>query len=132
MNPLTTNHICPLSISLTIGGGLLFILSLLLFFTNPSQKKYEIFASEQLIQYAKENVCTIKSNNIEEAIKSQVCNLMLDTGKNQIPKLIEKTTRQRNYLLFSVYETNLYIYNFETIGIFNQFFVIGFNSSMAR
>ncbi|BAQ62020.1 hypothetical protein GM3708_2426 [Geminocystis sp. NIES-3708] len=129
MNPLASEQRSPLSITLTIGGSLFLIFSFLLFFTNPPQKKYEQFAAEQLIKYAKENVCIAKSESIEEAVKSQVCNLMIETGKNQIPKLIEKTTRKRNYLLFSVYETNLYIYNFETIGLLNQFFVIGFNSS---
>ncbi|MBL1211172.1 DUF4359 domain-containing protein [Geminocystis sp. GBBB08] len=129
MNPLAGEQKSPLSITLSIGGSLLLICSILLFFTNPSQKKYEEFATQQLIKYAKENVCQAKSGSIEEAIKSQVCNLMLETGKNQLPKLIEKTTKNRNYVLFSIYETNLYIYNFETIGFLNQFFVIGFNSS---
>ncbi len=129
MNPLASEQGSPLSVTMTIGGSLFLIFGVLLFFTNPSQKKYEEFAAEQLIKYAKENVCIAKSENIEEAIKSQVCNLMIDTGKSQVPNLIEKTTQKRNYLLFSIYETNLYIYNFETIGILNQFFVIGFDSS---
>lgn len=130
MNPLASEQRSPLSVTLTIGGSLFLIVSIILFFTNPPQKKYEEFAAEQLIKYAKENVCLAKSENIQEAVKSQVCILMIETGKNQIPKLIEKTTQKRNYLLFSVYETNLYVYNFETIGILNQFFVIGFNSSI--
>jgi Domain of unknown function (DUF4359) len=130
MNPLASEQRSPLSVTLTLGGSLFLIVSILLFFTNPSQKKYEEFAAEQLIKYAKENVCIAKSDNIQEAVKSQVCVLIIETGKNQVPKLIEKTTQKRNYLLFSVYETNLYVYNFETIGILNQFFVIGFNSSL--
>lgn len=129
MNPLAAEQRSPLSVTLMIGGTLFLIVSILLFFTNPPQKKYEEFAAEQLIKYAKENVCLAKSDNIEETVKSQICNLMIETSKSQVPKLIEKTTQKRNYLLFSLYETNLYLYNFETIGLLNQFFVIGFNSS---
>ncbi|BAQ65861.1 DUF4359 domain-containing protein [Geminocystis sp. NIES-3709] len=126
MNPLPHEHKSPLSITLLIGGGLFLVFGCLLLFTNPSQKKYELFAAEQLVIYAKENVCQATSGNLEEAIKSQVCNLMIDTGKNQIPTLIGKTTQKRNYLLLSIYETNLYLYNFTTIGLLNQFYVIGF------
>lgn len=132
MNPLASEQKSPLSITLTITGSLLFTASFLLFFTNPPQKKYEQFAAEQLVKYAKENVCMAKSENIQEAVKSQMCNLIIDTGKHQIPKLIEKTTHQRNYVLFSIYETNLYIYNFETIALLNQFFVIGVHSSVPQ
>lgn len=126
MNPLPHEQKSPLSITLMIGGSLFLGFGLLLVFTNPNQKKYELFATEQLITYAKENVCTATSNNLEQAIKSQVCNLMINTGKSQVPTLIGKTTQRRNYLLLSIYETNLYLYNFTTIGLLNQFFVVGF------
>lgn len=96
----------------------------LLMLTNPTKSKYEKFATEQLVFYLKENVCQSNSQQLQEQIKSQMCNLMLDTGKKQVPKLIAKTTQRHNYLLLSVYETNLFIYNVETIGIFNNFYII--------
>lgn len=132
MNPLPNQEKSPLSIVFTLGGSLFLIFGFLLVFTNPSQKKYEEFATQQLVTYAKENVCKATSNNLEQAIKSQVCNLMLDTGKSQIPALISKTTQRQNYLVLSVYETNLYLYNFRTIGLLNQFFVIGFEKVYDR
>jgi hypothetical protein len=110
---------------LSICGGLFFLLGLCLFFTNPSQRKYEEFATEQLIKYARENLCQAKSGELEEAIKSQMCTLMLETGKHQVPKLIGETTQRSDYLLLSMYHTNLYIYSFEVIGVFNNFYVIG-------
>lgn len=114
---------------LTIGGIIFLILGTVLMLTNPSRKEYEKFATEELVLYLKENVCQQKSQNLEEAIKSQMCNLMVDTGKNQVPKLVDKTTLRHNYLLLSVYETDLYVYNFQTIGVFNSFYVIAANKS---
>lgn len=112
---------------LTIGGIIFLGLGAILMLTNPQQKQYEEFATEQLVLQAKEKVCQINSQSLGEAIKSQMCNLMLDTGKKQIPKIIEQTTQRYNYVLFSIYETRLYIYSVETIGVFNNFYIIGFN-----
>ena len=107
-----------------ITGGIFSIASTMLIFTNPSPSKYQEFATQELVRYAKENVCQAQSNSLEEAIKSQVCNVMIDTGRGQIPVLIEETTETRNYVLFSLYETDLYLYQFQTIGVFNEFYVI--------
>lgn len=124
MNPLyQKDNSCP-SLWLSIGGGLLIILGLGLFLTNPSQKSYEDFGTEQLVNYAREKLCQAQSAKLEEAIKSQMCTLMLETGKHQIPKIIRDTTSRHNYFFFSFYETNVYVYKFETIGIFNHFQVI--------
>lgn len=125
MNPLFLEKRNFVTVLLTITGGFFLLFGTALFFTNPDAKKYEQFATEALIKYAKENICPAKSVSLEEAIKSQVCNLMVDTGKSQIPKLIASNSQRGNYLLFSLYRTNLYIYQFETIGIFNNFYVIG-------
>lgn len=110
---------------LTISGIVFLVLGAILTLTNPSQKQYEEFATEQLVIYLKENVCKQKSANLGEALKSQICNLMVDTGKKQVPQVVAQTTDHHNYLLLSVYETQLYIYSFQTIGIFNNFYVVG-------
>lgn len=124
MNPLIHNQRSPASFLFALGSGLLLTSSLILLVTNPSSQKYEKFATEELVIYAKDNICSPNSNNLEEAIKSQVCNLMIDTGRSQIPRLIRETTNRRNYVLFSVYETDLFLYKFETLGVFNNFYII--------
>lgn len=124
MNPLFEESKYSQFLWLKLGGGFFLILSCLLLITNPGQKQYEEFASEKLVEYLRENICQARSTTLEEAIKSQMCTLMLETGKNQVPKLIRETTTRTNFALLSLYETNLYIYNIETIGVFNHFFVI--------
>ncbi len=110
---------------LTIGGFLFLVLGIVLVLTNPKPQDYEFFATKNLILYLKENVCQSQNKSLEEILKGEVCHLMVNTGEKQVPKLIATTTQRHNYLLLSVYETNLYLYNFETIGIFNEFYVIG-------
>ena len=124
MNPLIHHQRSPASFLFALGSGLVLATSLILFVTNPSSQKYEKFATEQLVLYAKENICSQDSNSLEEAIKSQVCNLMIDTGRIQMPGLIRETTQRKNYLFFSVYETDLLLYEFEILGIFNKFYII--------
>jgi hypothetical protein len=113
------------SLPWTIGGIMFLGFGLILMLTNPSKSKYEEFATQELVNYLRTNICQANSQQLQEALKSQMCNLMLDTGEKQIPKLITKTTERHNYLLLSVYETNLFVYNVETIGIFNNFYIIG-------
>jgi len=125
MNPLFLEEKKFVTVLLSLTGGFFLVVGGILMFTNPNSIKYEKFATEELVKYAKENICPAKSANLEEAIKSQVCNVLIDTGKNKIPKLIASNTLRGNYLLFSIYRTNLYLYQFETIGIFNNFYVIG-------
>jgi hypothetical protein len=109
-------------------GGIVFLaLGTLFVLTNPGQKQYEEFATETLVTYLRDNVCQQNSQSLEEALKSNMCYMMLNTGKGQIPKIIESTTKRHNYLLLSVYETNLYLYRVETIGVFNHFVIMSFD-----
>ncbi len=124
MNPLPPNQHNSTSLLITFSSGLVVITSVVLLFTNPSERRYEEFATEQLVIYAKENICSANSGNLEQAIKSQVCNLMIDTGRNKIPELITEKSQRKNYLLFSIYETDLFLYEFQTIGIFNSFYIL--------
>lgn len=124
MNPLFLEERKFPRILLAVSGGFFLIMGIILTLTNPNSTKYEKFATEELVRYAKENICPAQSSNLEEMIKSQVCNLIVDTGKNKIPHLIASNTKRNNYLLLSLYTTNLYIYQFETIAVFNNFYVI--------
>ena len=95
--------------------------------TNPEQIDYEHYATEELISYVKENVCTQVSEKLEGLLESY-CKTMVETGRPQIEQLIAQQTKRRNFLLFSIYETELSFpspvpsYEFETFGVLQQFF----------
>ncbi|MGQ4647037.1 DUF4359 domain-containing protein [Lyngbya aestuarii] len=98
--------------------------------TNPGRDAYQNYAVEQLSKYLKDEVCTkapeIKS--LQNLIQGN-CTTIIDTGRPLIGQIISKNTTRDNFLLFSIYQTDLDIgaslpaYEFKTIGVFQQFYI---------
>jgi Domain of unknown function (DUF4359) len=98
--------------------------------TNPSQPKYEEYAVQQLTGYVKSNVC-IKTLNILENFKIHVdCDKLVDSANPQIRDLIAANTEKQDFIVFSIYRTELKLdslipipaYKFETVGAFDNFY----------
>ncbi|MDJ0676848.1 MAG: DUF4359 domain-containing protein [Calothrix sp. MO_167.B42] len=104
------------------------VLGILMAITNPSQPKYEQYAVLRLTEYLKDNVC-VKSPSILENLVNINCNKLVDKANPQIKELIAATTKRHNYVIFSVYRTDLELnswvpgYTFETMGAFNNFYI---------
>ncbi|MEA5534767.1 DUF4359 domain-containing protein [Crocosphaera sp. XPORK-15E] len=98
-----------------------------LILTNPGQSDYESYATEALTTYLKQEVCVQASGNFGGFLSSY-CKTFVDTGRPHIQKVIANKTIRQNYVLFSIYETELFLpspvpnYQFETIGAFQQFY----------
>jgi hypothetical protein len=96
--------------------------------TNPSQKAYEEYAIKQLTSYLKQNVCTQAPETLGKVLQHQ-CYTIVDLGRPQIKELIALRTKRQNFLLFSIYRTELSVpsplpsYHFETVGAFQKFYV---------
>jgi hypothetical protein len=111
-----------------VGGTALVGLATAMALTNPSRDTYEEYAVERLTTYLKEDVCTQVPVAFGEEIERQ-CTLLVDTGRPQIEQIISEQTTRQNYILFSVYTTNLDVgpflpaYHFETIAAFQKFYV---------
>ncbi len=101
------------------------VLITVLIVTNPGTSRYESYASQQLIGYFKDDLCrqTTEIRKIQST-----CRILIDTTRPQIQMVLIKNTRQQNFLLFSLYHTNLNLspivpeYNFATLGIVDRFF----------
>jgi Domain of unknown function (DUF4359) len=95
--------------------------------TNPSQVEYEEYAVQRLSKYLKTDVCKKTTNIIENLIRFN-CDQLIDSANPQIQEIIARTTKRQNYIIFSIYRTNLKIsswipsYKFETVGAFDQFY----------
>jgi Domain of unknown function (DUF4359) len=95
--------------------------------TNPSQPKYEEYAVQQLTEYLKSNVC-IKTPNILENLIRVDCDKLVDSANPQIRDLIAATTEKQDFIVFSIYRTELKLnswipsYKFETVGAFDNFY----------
>ncbi|BBD68886.1 hypothetical protein NIES4072_37860 [Nostoc commune NIES-4072] len=95
--------------------------------TNPSQVEYEEYAVQRLTEYLKTDVCKKTTNLIENLIRFN-CDKLVDSANPQIQEILSRTTERQNYIIFSIYRTDLKInswipsYKFETVGAFDQFY----------
>ncbi|MCC5619171.1 DUF4359 domain-containing protein [Nostoc sp. CHAB 5836] len=95
--------------------------------TNPSQVEYEQYAVQRLTKYLKTDVCKKTTNIIENLIRFN-CDQLVDSANPQMQEIIARTTERQNYIIFSIYRTDLKInswipsYKFETVAAFDQFY----------
>ncbi|MGB0561075.1 MAG: DUF4359 domain-containing protein [Spirulinaceae cyanobacterium] len=99
--------------------------------TNPGPMSYQDYATEQLLVYLQENICTSLPSQLQQF--SEQCrtqgSTLINTARPQLESILEQNTRRENYLFFSIYRTRFSLppvvpaYEFETLGIFNQFYI---------
>ena len=96
--------------------------------SNPSQSDYEDYALAQLTDYLKNNVCPEAPKAFGRSLQRQ-CTILVDTGRPRLKNMINENTYQQNMIFFSIYRTDLAIspllpsYHFETIGVFQKFYI---------
>ena len=95
--------------------------------TNPGREAYEEYATEELVDYLKNNACTEVTEQF--GFLERYCSSLVDSGRPQIQQLIAQTTARQNFVFFSLYQTNLAIasplpsYQVEAVGVFQKFFI---------
>jgi Domain of unknown function (DUF4359) len=111
------------SISLVCLTGLVTVMAT----TNPDSSTYEDYAVEKLTTYLKNDVC----NQVPQAFAALVqnsCASIIESNRPQIRQVIARSTQRQNFILFSIYRTNLSItsvvplYQFQTIGLMQNFY----------
>lgn len=113
--------------ALTIGSIVLGGISITLVFTNPKTSGYQEYAVQRLTIYAKEKGCSELSQQFGGNTTDLMCRSLIDASRPALKQLIGEKTVQKNYLLFSIYQTDLSIapglpsYHFETVGILQRF-----------
>lgn len=110
-----------------VGGIGLLGFGVIMALTNPTPGDYEAYATEELTSYLKENVCTQVSQPLQGLLQNY-CKSLVDTGQPHLHQLIAQQTTRHNFLLFSIYQTQLSLpspipgYEFQTVGVFQQFY----------
>ena len=95
--------------------------------TNPSRAEYEEYATQRLTNILKQDICQKTTNFLENVIKSQ-CEGLVDQFNPQMRDILANSTQAQNFLIFSIYTTDLRlsslvpIYKFETVGALNNFY----------
>lgn len=96
--------------------------------TNPSQAAYEEYAVQQLTEYLKKDVCT-KVPKAFESFLQRNCTVLVDSSRPQMRQIIAKSTQRQNFILFSIYRTDLSVsplipsYHFQTLAVFENFYI---------
>lgn len=121
----------PWQISILISSTVVVGVASAMAITNPSREAYKSYAADKMQAYLKTEVCP---SEVPEMLIS-ACKSAIDIGEKPMQKLIEQSTERHNYLLFSIYETNLSLggnlpiptnlpsYEFRTLGIFQNFWI---------
>ncbi|BAY59953.1 hypothetical protein NIES22_00090 [Calothrix brevissima NIES-22] len=117
----------PLNIIAYLGVAGLAVVGLIMAKTNPSGAAYQDYAVQRLTLYLKTDVCQKTQNFLETLVKFN-CEKTVDSIQPQMQDIIAATTQRQDYLLFSIYQTDLKVsslipsYKFETVGAFNNFY----------
>ncbi len=115
------------SIAAYTGAAVLIALGVAMAATNPSRVEYEDYATGRLSEYLKEQGCSKTPNLLDNLIKFN-CAKLIDSANPQIKQIVKASTQKHDYLLFSVYHTELQInslipsYKFETVAALDNFF----------
>ncbi len=131
----------PSTIVAYLGAAGLAVLGVIMAKTNPSQAEYQDYAVERLTQYLKTDVCQKTQGFIENLIQfncekvvdsvnpqMQGIIAVVDSVNPQMQGIIAGTTQRQDFMIFSVYRTDLKVsslipsYTFETVGAFNNFY----------
>ncbi|BDA73215.1 hypothetical protein CAL7716_073810 [Calothrix sp. PCC 7716] len=95
--------------------------------SNPSEASYQQYAVKELSSYVKSNVCKKSLGILDKLINNQ-CDKLVDTASPQIRDIIAASTERHDFMIFSVYSTELKVsdwvpsYKFQTIGAFDKFY----------
>ncbi|NET55592.1 MAG: DUF4359 domain-containing protein [Symploca sp. SIO2E6] len=134
-----------LSVLAVVGGLALVGLGTAMAVTNPPQDAYDEYAVEQLSVYLKKEGCNQVPQlpevedffpQAEEFLQSQ-CKSLVDTARPQIKQILSQKTERQNLLIFSIYRTDLDLglslpaYHFETVGVFQKFYIYQFKEQGA-
>lgn len=122
----------PQSLGVAILTGLLVSLAI----SNPSQSEYEEYAKKQLTEYLQQNVCPQAPKILGKSLKRE-CKRLVNSNQSEIKEFIAQGTERYNFILFSIYKTELSItkvspflpsdllpsYHFGTLGVGHKFYI---------
>ena len=111
-----------------IGGIIAISIGAIAFLTNPGEPQYLQYADATLKTKVKDKVCAQVSQDLGVWLEGQ-CHLLINTASPYIAEIIVQQTRRDNFLLFSIYQTDLPLpsplssYHLKTIGVFGNFYI---------
>jgi hypothetical protein len=124
-----------LQVVTAVGGVALAGVGVAMAMTNPQPAIYEEYAVTQITEYVQENLCPKAPNIFGQSFQNQ-CRSVIESNQSEIERIVSKGTQRQNFILFSIYQTDVSIntvvpffpanvlpaYHFESVGAFNNFY----------
>lgn len=112
-------------------AGVLMVLSVagLLFITNPDEIAYEEFATQQATNFLHREICD-RPGKVAPSFRqvfSQGCTTLTKQGAADIRRFVSYNTQRYNFILFSLYTTELPFQRIKIFGIGRTFFLVDFS-----
>lgn len=85
--------------------------------SNPSKERYIDYATEQFSETGKTSIC---AGDMPIAAQ-QSCKFVISQGKGVIKSVVENSTKHQNFVMFSLYETDMPNKKYTTIAAFGNF-----------
>jgi len=122
-------------IALSVTGVLIGVVGVLAS-NNPDRAAYETYATRRLSEYLQENVCTSPSLSLLDKDLPARCLAIVQANQHEIRRLVSVSTTRRNFIVLSIYDTNLSVksivpllpqgilpsFEFETVGVLQMFY----------
>jgi hypothetical protein len=118
----------PWRLSMLMSGIAVIVAGTVMAVTNPRREAYQTYAAEKMSVYLKEEVCADAPKTLGGVLQDQ-CNQLVHRGQQPMKQWIAESTERHNYILFSIYETELSLmtglpsYQFKTLGMFQNFWI---------
>jgi hypothetical protein len=119
---------------LKLGAVTFFLVAGVMAFSNPNKNEYIDYASGKFVREIPKSVC--ESDRTKQQLNDDFSQNMIDlcnsglkwaliANQESIRATIARNTQRHNYLLFSIYRTDVPDYSFKTIGAIGNFFTFG-------
>ena len=112
-----------------LGKGAIFLAILAgnMALTNPPKEEYIEYASGKLSEEIKDNYCQeskapkiLENFNLSKTF-ADVCNNLVTSQRPAVRQHLDNATQQQNLVIFSIYTTQLWDHQYQTIGVFGNF-----------
>lgn len=109
-----------------IGGMAVLGIGTMLALTNPGPTAYHRYAAKTVSLFVMRDICQERVHQ-SEMLKSfalEGCQSIAAQGETAILSFIQNNTDHQNFILFSLYTTELPVRSLRILGIFNRFFIV--------
>jgi hypothetical protein len=112
-----------------VSGLIIAVGAIALMVTNPNEAAYQEYGAIIMSEELKEQGCSKIPPGLGDFLKLQ-CQNLVEKLRPDLQQLIANNTQRKNYLILSIYETNLTppqplpSYHFQTLAAFNNFWIL--------